>query len=67
MKYPSIPHLSFSPEIHREDKALSEKETARLLSNPIIVTEKLDGGNCCLHNGKVYARTHSAEAKHWAQ
>ena len=31
-----------------------------LLEEETVVTEKLDGGNCCLHNGEVYARTHSA-------
>jgi hypothetical protein len=31
-----------------------------LLKEEAVVTEKLDGGNCCLHQGEVYARTHSA-------
>tara|TARA_B100000795_G_scaffold214930_1_gene168739 strand:- start:449 stop:871 length:423 start_codon:yes stop_codon:yes gene_type:complete len=30
----------------------------------VVVTEKLDGGNCCLWRGGVYARTHSHEATH---
>ncbi len=28
------------------------------------MTEKLDGGNCCLCAGKVFARTHKHEATH---
>lgn len=28
------------------------------------VTEKLDGGNCCIHRGLVYARTHAHPATH---
>ena len=34
-----------------------------LLRGPIVVTEKLDGGNCCLFAGRVFARTHSREAQ----
>ena len=30
----------------------------------VVVTEKLDGGNCMICNGKVYARSHGQEAKH---
>jgi len=30
----------------------------------IIITEKLDGGNACLKNGNVYARTHSVSTEH---
>jgi len=30
----------------------------------VTITEKLDGGNCCLAWGKVYARTHGHEATH---
>jgi hypothetical protein len=29
-----------------------------------VVTEKLDGGNCCIHRGAVYARTHKHPATH---
>ena len=28
------------------------------------MTEKLDGGNCCLYRGRVFARTHKHEATH---
>ena len=34
--------------------------SASLLKEETVVTEKLDGGNCCLHDQEVYARTHSA-------
>lgn len=30
----------------------------------VIVTEKLDGANCCIQHGAVYARTHGHEATH---
>jgi hypothetical protein len=29
-----------------------------------MITEKLDGGNCCMFAGKVFARTHKHEATH---
>lgn len=29
-----------------------------------LATRQLDGGNCCLRDGKVFARTHSHEATH---
>lgn len=34
------------------------------LFQQVVVTEKLDGGNCCIHNGAVYARTHRQPASH---
>ena len=30
----------------------------------MVVTEKLDGGNCCLKGGEVFARTHAAPTRH---
>ena len=30
----------------------------------MIITEKLDGGNCCIKGGVVFARTHSKPATH---
>ena len=51
--YPSTPHLPFSPTVHSDDIQMSTVAPA-LLAEEIIVTEKLDGGNCCLYNGEVY-------------
>lgn len=60
IKFPSILYLPFSPNIDPNDnisnKTFSNKE--------IVVTEKMDGENCCLYNGQVFARTHSHEAVH---
>ncbi|CAK9098582.1 Pectin acetylesterase 3 [Durusdinium trenchii] len=67
-KYPSTPHLPFSPCVQSDD-IVSGLDSASLLADGhtrVIVTEKLDGGNCCLKGGKVYARTHSKEASHWS-
>lgn len=64
MKYPRTYHLSISPEVHGDDKTLSFEDEQTFLNRELIITEKMDGGNACLHNGKVYARTHSEEASH---
>uniref|UniRef100_A0A1X7V124 RNA ligase domain-containing protein n=1 Tax=Amphimedon queenslandica TaxID=400682 RepID=A0A1X7V124_AMPQE len=34
------------------------------LKGQVIVTEKLDGGNCSIYQGKVYSRTVNTEATH---
>eukprot|EP00052_Salpingoeca_macrocollata_P016935 m.137011 g.137011 ORF g.137011 m.137011 type:complete len:207 (-) comp20215_c0_seq2:369-989(-) len=62
-KYPTTPHLPFSPA------ALSEgdvklPEASQFVGCEVIITEKLDGGNCCLKDGKVYARSHAEETSH---
>ena len=58
--YPSTPHLPFSPGVQAEDITLDD--CPWLVGREVVVTEKLDGGNCCLWRGSVYARTHSHEA-----
>ncbi|GBG25719.1 Pectin acetylesterase 3 [Hondaea fermentalgiana] len=64
-KYPSTPHLPFSPSVHSDDSLLPSSEA--FCGKRIIITEKLDGGNCCLApNSLVYARTHAKEATHWS-
>ena len=62
--YPSTPHLPFSPEVHSDDTVLCDEQGLCFASGDIVVTEKLDGGNCCIHQGRVYARTHAQEATH---
>ena len=61
--YPSTPHLPFSPGVQADDTKLAD-DCPWLVGREIVVTEKLDGGNCCLWRGGVYARTHSHEATH---
>ena len=60
--YPSTPHLPFSPGVQADDIKLDD--CAWLVGSEVVVTEKLDGGNCCLWRGGVYARTHAHEATH---
>lgn len=61
-KYPRTPHLPFSPGIADDDETLPNYH--HLLNTEIVVTEKLDGGNCCLKDGLVFARTHEKAATH---
>lgn len=65
-KYPSTPHLPFSPGKHEDDTFLSADAAAvgRLFNEEVVITEKLDGGNCCVARGTVFARTHKHPATH---
>eukprot|EP01060_Flectonema_neradi_P020823 TRINITY_DN28329_c0_g1_i1.p1 TRINITY_DN28329_c0_g1~~TRINITY_DN28329_c0_g1_i1.p1 ORF type:complete len:236 (+),score=31.71 TRINITY_DN28329_c0_g1_i1:51-710(+) len=60
--YPRTQHLPFSPQVAEDD--IVQATSGPLLGAEVIVTEKIDGGNCCLSDGKVFARTHSKEADH---
>ena len=60
--YPKTPHLPFSPGVNSDDTRISDCE--HLLTAEVVVTEKLDGGNCCLKAGQVFGRTHSQPASH---
>ena len=61
-KYPRTPHFSFSPGGTDDDIRLGASNFQG--KGAVVVTEKLDGGNCMICNGKVYARSHGQEAKH---
>jgi len=63
IKYPSTPHLIYSPCIQEDDKVLVIDNIVEKDNIKIVITEKLDGQNCCIYNGKVYSRTHSKETK----
>ncbi len=57
-KYPRSPHLPWSPGCTNDDRVMSN--VTGLIGIPIVVTEKLDGGNQCFTRQEVYARSHSA-------
>jgi len=63
-KYPRTFHLSFSQEIFSDDKMLSKEIEKSFTNTDIVITEKMDGGNTCLFDGKVFTRTHSEETFH---
>ena len=58
IKYPRTPYWPWSPTIGRDDSVHLDPD--RFVDEPVVVTEKLDGGNTLLHGGKVYARSVAA-------
>lgn len=60
-KYPRTYHLSFSPEIHSDDKVCDMNDIITMIDEGIefVITEKIDGGNTTLHKDGVFARSHS--------
>ena len=60
-KYPRTPYWPWSPSIGRDDGV--HPDPGLFVGEPVVVTEKLDGGNTLLHAGKVYARSVSAPSE----
>ena len=60
-KYPKTLYWPWSPAIARDDGV--HPDPSRFVGEPVVVTEKLDGGNTLLHAGKVYARSVSAPSE----
>ena len=60
-KYPKTPYWPWSPAVGRDD-ALHPDPT-RFVGEPVVVTEKLDGGNTLLHAGRVYGRSMAAPSE----
>ena len=60
-KYPSTPHWPQSQKVHRDDTISTCPES--FVGVPVVVTEKIDGGNTCLYNGEVYARSVAAPGR----
>ena len=60
-KYPRTPYWPWSPSIGRND--VVHPDPNRFVGEPVVVTEKLDGGNTLLHAGKVYARSVAAPSE----
>ena len=64
-KYPRTYHLSFSAEVHSDDKVISMFHQREIFDASFVITVKLDGGNCCIKpNSGVYARSHSQPTDH---
>lgn len=55
IKYPSTPHWPTSLGLGGGDSY--SQHYKNLILSPIVITEKLDGGNTSLYNGNVYARS----------
>ena len=63
-KYPRTPHFPFSPGATDDDVVSSAMLPIFGDGTEIHISEKLDGGNCCLKQGHVFARTHGKPATH---
>ena len=61
-KYPRTPHWPFSPSIGAGERTMTDM--SRLMGSRVVITEKLDGSNVLLHQGKVYARSVSGGPAH---
>ena len=61
VKYPKTPYWPYSSSIGRDDGV--HPDPGRFVGEPVVVTEKLDGGNTLLHAGKVYGRSVSAPSE----
>ena len=55
LKYPKTPYWPNSPAGGSEGDTLVDP--TRLTGTPVVVTEKLDGGNTLIHKGEVYGRS----------
>jgi len=54
-KYPSTPHLPFSPGLQNDDRRIATFNG--LLGHGIVVTEKLDGENTTMYRDHIHARS----------
>ena len=55
LKYPKTPYWPYSPARATGDDF--QADPTRFTGTPVVVTEKLDGGNTLLHKGEVYGRS----------
>ena len=62
-KYPTTPYWPYSPAIGRDERVHPAPQ--HFVGTPVVATEKLDGTNTLIHDGKVYSRSVSgpSEAK----
>lgn len=59
-KYPRTPIWPGSPSADRDDRIIMEPRI--FIGQPVTITEKLDGANLLLHQGRVHTRTASKDA-----
>jgi hypothetical protein len=57
-KYPRTYHFPFSAGVTNDDRVADTM--SNLIGQEIVITEKLDGENCGMTDGGVYARSHVA-------
>lgn len=61
-KYNRTFHFPWSPGCTNDDKIAASVE--KLIGQPIVITEKIDGSNASLETGGCFARTHSGAPTH---
>jgi len=61
-KYNRTFHFPFSPGATNDDKIATSME--KLIGEPIVITEKIDGSNTSLEKEGCFARTHSGPPSH---
>ena len=59
-KYPRTPYSPWSPGLP-DDPLMADM--AQFIGTPIVVTEKIDGSNVLLHDGKAYTRSITGAAR----
>lgn len=59
-KYPRTMHLSSSKGLSNDDRMITPENEQKLLSDEIIILEKLDGSNACITKLAAYGRSHGA-------
>ena len=65
-KYPRTYHFPFSPGTTSDDRINADWQA--ILTNELVITEKLDGENTCIKTDGVYARSHAAPTRNpWAR
>ena len=65
-KYPRTPHLPISEGATSDDKYASKESVSFLKSGiPIVVTEKMDGGNLTMYRDNFHARSLTSGTHAW--
>lgn len=66
VKYPRTPHLPFSCSVASDDKTIKDSDLAFLMSGvPLVVTEKMDGGNLTMTSTEFHGRSLSSTSNPW--
>ena len=65
VKYPRTPHLPWSPGMTSGDRVVSQDGMHTLSASPLVVTEKMDGGNVTLMRDAFYARSMDSGTPRW--
>lgn len=61
IKYPKTPYSPWSDSYANEDRVIQNMDN--FIGKTISVTEKIDGSNTLIHNGKVYGRSVTAPSE----